>query len=152
LQSVRNVLQAYADRRVFRGFSEVEAPAGTAAFRFVWLMDRPMQLDVDVAKRVLRFKRLLPGVAAGSPLYAELKQFLRRRHADDLPEHRRIDPSRAAARLTSRQGVVSIWLDVPGGQYAYAAKAIVNLVHELFVHLREAWPEYLVENFDAAQE
>ena len=152
LAVVREQLQAYADRGVFRGFSEVKSAEGTAAFKFVWLIDRQMELNVDIPKRLLRFKRLLPGMPAGSPLYAELKEFVRRRHGDALPEHRRIDPRRALARWLSRRGVVSISVEVKDDQYAYGVNRIVNLVHELFVHLRDARPDYLVEHFDAAQE
>jgi hypothetical protein len=43
-------------------------------------------------------------------------------------------------------------VEVKDDQYAYGVNRIVNLVHELFVHLRDAWPDYLVEHFDAAQE
>jgi hypothetical protein len=48
--------------------------------------------------------------------------------------------------------LVSISLKVKKNQYAYAVNRIVNLVHELFVHLRNAHPDYLVEYFDVPQE
>ena len=70
LKVVRENLQAYADRGVFRGFNEVKS----GQFRFVWLVRHQMELSVDTAKHVLRFKQLLPAVPAGSPLYAELKK------------------------------------------------------------------------------
>jgi hypothetical protein len=111
-----------------------------------------MDLDVNLSKRVLRFKRILPGITAGSPLHAEINEFLRRRHGDDLPDHRRIDTRRAAARCTIWQGAVTISLEVKNGDYAYGVNRIVNLVHELFVHLRSAWPEYLVEKLGVPEE
>jgi hypothetical protein len=146
--TVRQNLQAYADRGVFRGFSEVRS----GHFKFVWLIRHEMELSVDTAKHVLRFKQLLPGIPVGSTMYAELKNFIQQRHDRELPEHRRIDRRRAEVSCANRGGFVSISLKVKNNQYAYGVNRIVNLVHELFLHLGEAYPEYLVEHFDVPQE
>jgi hypothetical protein len=148
LNVVRDSLQKYADRGVFRGFSEVKP----GHFRFVWVIHHEMEMVVDRSRALLRFKRLLPGVPARSPLYDELKDFLEARHDVQLPEHRRIDRRRAEVSCVSRGGFVSISLKVKRNEYAYGVNRIVNLVHELFVHLRDAHPEYLTENFDVPQE
>ncbi len=148
LQIVRESLQAYADRGVFRGFSEVKA----GCFTFVWFFHHPMELKVDMAKHELRFKQLLPGIPAKSELYTELKSFLAERHDRQLPEHRRVDRRRAEVACTNRAGAVSLSLKVKNNQYAYGVNRLINLVHELFVHLRNAYPDYLVENFDLPQE
>jgi len=145
---VREALQAYADRGVFRGFSETK----NGQFQFVWVVNHQMELSVDTAKHELRFKRLLPGVPAQSELYRELKNFIRQRYDKELPEHRRIDRRRVEVSCANRGGFVSISLRVKNNQYAYGVNRIVNLVHELFLHLREAHFEYLVENFDVPQE
>lgn len=152
LAVVHDALQAYADRGVLRGFSQLRSSYKAATYKFFWLTQSEMQLSVDVPRRRLRFDRLLPGLPAQSPLYADLKQFLRERRSDALPEHRRIDRRRALARAINRRGVVSIALDVQGNEFAYGVNRTVNLVHELFVHLRDAWPEYLMEHFDAPHE
>jgi hypothetical protein len=148
LSAVRESLQAYADRGVFRGFSEIR----NGRFQFVWVVNHRMELSVDTAKHELRFKQLLPNVPAKSPLYAELKSFIRRRHDRELPEHRRIDLKRAEVSCSNRGGFISVSLKVKNNQYAYGVNRIVNLVHELFLHLRERRPEYLTENFDVPQE
>lgn len=148
LNQVRESLQAYADRGVFRGFSEIKS----GHFSFVWLIRHRMELRVDTTKHTLRFRQLLPGVPADSTMYAELKNFIRRRHDPELPDHRRIDRRRAEASCSNRGGFVSISLKVKSNQYAYGVNKIVNLVHELFLHLRDAHPEYLMENFDVPQE
>jgi hypothetical protein len=148
LNVVRDNLQIYADRGVFRGFSEVK----DGHFRFVWLMRRQMELNVDTSKQMLRFRQLLPGVPASSKMYAELKSFIRQRHDRELPDHRRIDRKRAEVSCTNRGGFVSVSLKVKNNQYAYGVNRVVNLVHELFIHLRDAYPEYMAENFDVPQE
>jgi hypothetical protein len=152
LKVVREILQAYADRAIFLGFSEFKTARGLPAFRFIWLIQHQMELCVDTETHVLRFSRLLPGVPASSTMYVELKRFLHERHDTDLPAHRRIDRRRAEVLCSNRGGNVSISLRVKNNHYAYGVNRIVNLVHELFVYLRDAWPDYLVENFDVPQE
>ncbi len=148
LNLIREKLQAYADRGVFRGFSEGKS----GKFTFVWLINHQMELQADTAKQLLRFRQLLPGVPAKSAMYAELRRFIEQRHDRELPEHRRVDRRRAEVSCSNRAGVVSLTLKVKNNQYAYGVNRIVNLVHELFLHLRESHPEYLVENFDVPQE
>ena len=148
LNVVRERLQTYADRGVFRGFSEVKS----GHFEFVWLIRHQMELSVDPVKHVLRFKQLLPGIPASFGAVRELKGFIRDRHASSLPSHRRVDRRRAEVSCSNRRGYVSVSLTVKNNQYAYGVKRIVNLVHELFLYLRDAHPEYLAENFDVPQE
>ena len=148
LEVVCESLQGYADRGVFRGFSESKP----GQFKFVWLLQHPMELQLDATNQELRFKQLLPGVTARSPLYAELKQFIAARHDRTLPEHRRVDRRRADVTCSNRSGFVSLTLTVKKNQYEYGVNRLVNLVHELFLHLREHHPEYLVENFNVPQE
>jgi hypothetical protein len=116
------------------------------------LVQHQMELSVDTAKHVLRFRQLLSCVPASSTMYADLKRFLQERHDPKLPAHRRVDRRRAEIICSNRGGFVSISLKVKNHQYAYGINRIVNLVHELFVHLRDAFPDYLVENFDVPQE
>ncbi len=148
LSEVRKSLQAYADRGVFRGFHE----SGKGQFSFTWFYHHPLQLTVDVAKHLLKFEQLLPGVPAQSPLYADLKRYVQERHDAALPPHRRVERKLALATCANRRGHVSLSLKVKNNEYAYGINKLVNLVHELFVHLRAAHPEYLVENFDVPQE
>jgi hypothetical protein len=148
LKLVREILQSYADRGIFRGFSEDR----NGHFKFVWLIHHQMELSVDVVKHTLRFSRLLPGIASRSTMYVDLKSFIQRRQDDELPDHRRIDRKRAVVSCTIRGGFVSVSLKVKDHQYAYGVNRIVNLVHELFLHLRNAYPDYLEENFNVPQE
>ena len=145
---IRESLQAYADRGIFRGFSEVKP----GCFKFVWVIHHQMELNVDIPKQELRFKQLLPGVPTGSELSAELKKFIQQKHDLELPEHRRINRQKAEVTTSTRGGFVSLALKVKNQEFAYGVNKIVNLVHELFVYLREVHPDYLVENFDVPQE
>src|SRR5262245_12428825 len=144
LSAVRESLHAYADRGVFRGFSEIK----NGHFQFVWVVNHRMELSVDPAKRELRFKRLLHNVPAKSPLYAELKSFIDRRHDKDLPEHRRVDRKRAEVSCANRGGFVSVSLKVKNNSDAFGGNRIVHFAYGLFLHLRGGRPEYLMEDFD----
>lgn len=149
---VSDHLRHYADRGVFRGFDESRASGGNRVFTFTWLTNRPVKLSFDVANARLTFNRLLPNIPARSGMYADLKRFVLDRHDGELPDHRRIDSRRAEARCSNRNGNVSISLQVKNRQLAYGVNRVVNLVHELFLHLHDAYPEYLSENFDVPQE
>jgi len=147
-KAVRASLEAYASRGVFRGLSV----KSDSEFVFTWLTERPMKFRFDTAKKTMRFRDLLPNVEADSHLYKDVKAFLDERKSDELPQHRRIDSKRAEVALTRRNGSVSLALKVKRSDYDYGVNKIVNLVHDLFVHLHQSHFEYLTENFNVSQE
>src|ERR1051325_8252224 len=100
LNVVREHLQVYADRGIFRGFSEIRS----GQFSFVWLIRHQMELSVDTTKNVIRFKGLLPGIPARSLMYAEVKRFIHQLHDSELPDHRRVDRRRAEVSCSNRLG------------------------------------------------
>jgi hypothetical protein len=38
------------------------------------------------------------------------------------------------------------------GHHAYGANRVVNLVHEVYLHLQSYYPEYLWDNYDVPQD
>jgi hypothetical protein len=150
--TVRSALEDYAKRGVFSGFGQADGPRGKTVFSFVWLHDRPMELSLDPAKGELRFDRILPGVKAGTPLALDLKRLIEKLTSDEVPEYRRVDPERAALACSNRQDHLSVTMKVKRDEYEYAVNRMVNVAHELFVYLRSAWPEYLMEHFDEPEE
>jgi len=150
--AVRAALEDYAKRGVFSGFGQTDAPRGKTVFSFVWLHDRPMELSLDPAKSELRFDRILPGVKAGTPLALDLKRLIEKLTSDEVPQYRRVDPQRAALACSNRQDHLTVTMKVKRDEFEYAVNRMVNVAHELFVHLRSAWPEYLMEYFDEPEE
>src|SRR5215467_3981218 len=110
LRVIRKGLQAYADRGIFRGFSEDDFKHARASFSFQWMTPRRLQFTVDASKGVLTFKHLLPNIETGSIIYKDLKRFLLARYDNSLPRHRRIDKKRAEIVCTNRQGAISLSL------------------------------------------
>src|SRR5262245_26675447 len=95
LAVVTRLLEDYAARGVFRGFSAGEVREGQATFRILWHRNCVFELLFDLDRQELRCPQVLANVPADSAMYRELKEFIKSRHADELPEHRRIDRRQA---------------------------------------------------------
>ena len=152
LALVRQRLQAYADRRVFSGFSEGRPVAGRHRFRFSWLGTEPLTLDYTPSSGTFVFRALLPNVPARSRLFSDLDAFVAGRASTRLPEHRRIDRRRARVRCVAARGAVSLEMVATRNFHDYGVNRVVNLVHEVFLYLQEHRPEYLWTNFAAPEE
>lgn len=148
--AVRKLLEGYAARGVFRGFSAGAVRGGKATFKVVWHRSRVFDLVFDCEAATLRCPQVLANIPADSPMYRELKEFIKSRHADDLPEHRRTDRRKAQVQPYNRQGSVSLVLRIKDGDCEYGARKLIHLIHEIFVtFLADGnYLEYLVEVFD----
>lgn len=150
IESVAESLESYARRGVFRGFSRGPARHGKITFKMMWHRDRLFEVEFDSNKNTLRFPLVLPNVPARSSMYKEFKEFLKSRQADELPEHRRIDKSRAQIKPFNRGGSVSLTLKFEKDEHEYGTSKIINLVHEIYmVFLYDGrYLDYMIENFD----
>jgi|SRR5579859_1561404 len=141
-------LKTYAQRGVFRSFSQTRAEGSQTEFRFYWLWDLPFHLSFDGKRKALSFKNLLPGIPAESELNAKLKAFIKSRCSGDQPQHRRLDPERIEVRSSNLRGKVSLTFLVVEEDYQYGVKKALNLVNELLVgFLNVHFPEYMVQHF-----
>ena len=150
IEAVAEALEHYARRGVFRGFSRGTVQKGRAHFRMIWHRDRAFDFVLDLDKHTIRFPVVLPKVPANSAMYQELKAFIKSRHSDELPTHRRIDSRKAQVQASNRAGNVSLTLRVNHGDYAYGTRQLIHLVHEIFMTflLDGRYYEYMVETFD----
>jgi hypothetical protein len=144
---VTAILEGYAERAVFRGFSAHPARGGKATYRMVWHYDRSFEMALDVPERTLRFAEVLPGVPARSAMYRELRAFLKARQSAETPEHRRVNPAKARLTSTNQRGAVSLKLTVKDGDFDYATGKMIHIVHEIFMVFLVDGPyyEYMVE-------
>lgn len=147
VELVTGILEGYAEKAVFRGFSAHPKRGGKAAYQMVWHYDRRFELLLDVPNKTLRFPSLLPGVPARSPMYRDLQAFVKERTSGDLPEHRSITPAKARAALGNERGVVSLTLTVRDHDFEYGARKLIQLAHEIFLVFLVDGPyfEYTVE-------
>lgn len=150
IEQVSGILDGYASRGVFRGFANGPVRNGTARFKLLWHRNRFFDFILDVPKRALRIAVVLPAVPADSSMYAEFKQFVESRHAEDLPAHRRIDVKKARVRCVNRGGNASLTLTVVDGDYAYGTRKLIQLVHEVYMIFLIDGPylEYMVAAFE----
>jgi hypothetical protein len=146
------VLQAYAERGVFKDYRATGGRNEVTHFDFDWLYGQPFSLNCDPKHQRLTLSDLLPAIKGDSMMYGELKAFLKGRAEADVPEHRRIDPELATLTPRLREGVVSLELTLTGGDYEYATRKLVNLAHETFLFLSEYWADYMWENFELNME
>jgi hypothetical protein len=153
LAVVSGQLQAYAQRGVFRSFSQTRAESRVAEFSFYWLWNLPFHLSFDGKRKTLSFKKLLPGVLAGSELNTQLKAFIKDCCSNDQPEHRRLDPKRISIRYSNLRGNVSVTFLVLENEYVYGVKKALHLVNEIFVSfLNVHFPEYMAQHFGRPEE
>jgi len=147
-------MEDYARRGVFRGFHALPARKGVAAFRMIWHRDRVFDLIVDTEKKTLRIPVVLPAVPSRSPLYKDFKVFVESHHAASLPDHRRIERSKARVRCANRSSNVCLTMTVRDGDYDYALQRLIHLVHETFLLFLTSGPyrDYMVEQLGAEAE
>ena len=148
LQRVTAILQQYADRGVFRGFSSAPARDGKAAFKIVWHRNQTFDLIVDTRRATMSFPALLRDFDAS--MTRELSVFVASRQSKDLPEHRRVDPKKAVLRCSRRAGDAGLTLALKSGDAEYGIRKLIHLVHEIFLtFLSEGrYYEYQVKTFD----
>ena len=144
------ILEGYANRGVFRGFSRGPVRAGKASFKMLWHRDRFFDLILDPSRKTLRFPIVLPDVPSKSSMNREYKEFVRSRSEASLPAHRRIDPTKAIVQLSNRAGNIGLTVTVKGADYEYATRKLIHLVHETFmVFLYDGrYYDYMIETFD----
>ena len=147
---VAEILEGYANRGVFRGFSRGPVRGGKAGFKMLWHRDRFFDLALDPRRKTMTFPVVLPQVPATSPMNREYREFVKSRSDRGLPGHRRIDPKKAVVEPFNRGGNVGLRITVKAGAYEYATRKLIHLVHETFlVFLYDGrYYDYLIETFD----
>jgi hypothetical protein len=149
-ETVSEILQEYARRGVFRGFSRAPDRRGHAVFKIVWHRGSSFDLVYDPKENSLRCPCVLPNIPANSNMYRDLKLFIRHRVSDDLPDHRRIDRRLATAAISNRRGIVSVALTANSGDCQYVTRKLVHLMHEIYMTflLDGKYFDYVVETFN----
>lgn len=144
------ILETYAQRGVFRGFSRGPVRGGRAHFKVLWHRDQLFEIVLDLNRSTIGFSSVLPQVPGRSAMYREFREYVASRQSDSLPDHRRIDPAKAAAKCSNRAGDATVSLAVVGGDYGYAVRKLIHLVHEIYLDflVDGRYYDYLVETFN----
>lgn len=111
-----------------------------------------MRVAYEPSTETVTFVNVLPAVTRASSLLATVEELIRQQSARSRPAHRRLDRRRADMCCVHRRGAVSVVVRVAGANHPYAVTRGVNLIHEMFLLLREHYPEYLAEVFGMGDE
>jgi hypothetical protein len=144
---VAEILRGYAERGLFRGFAAKPSRSRRWTFNVLWHYNRQYPLVLDLAARTLSFTGLLPGIAARSPMVAELREFLRPLGTEEIPAHRRVDSDLGHLALQAHRGALTLAMAVKGNEYEYCTRKLVHVAHEIFMVFLWDGPyyEYRVE-------
>jgi len=147
---IGDLLEAYAGRGVFSGFSRREGRAGNAEFRLRWHRDQLFQWVWNEARQTLRISCILPAVPAKSAMYRDFRAWLKSRQDDALPDHRRCDGGKIGLRTYNRGGDVALTLRVLDGDVDYAVQKLVSLVNEVYLDFLSSglYFDWLLETFE----
>jgi len=147
---VGDTLEHYAQRGFFRGYSRISESSGKALFRIRWHHEKFFDIQYDVKTNTIKFPVLLPEIPSDSDMYKSFKKFVKARQADTLPDHRRIEVSKAQVKTLNRKGNVTLSLKLLDDDIEYGAKKIVHLAHEVFMDflMDGLYYDYLVDVFD----
>ncbi len=129
---VATILQGYADKAIFRGYNKGKPSNGRVVHRLLWHREQVFELVMDTRRKTLHFPALLPKVPVKSEMYRAFQAFLREIASKERPTHRQIDPKKAKITCANRRGNVSLTLTVRDGDYEYAVRKLIALVHEIF--------------------
>jgi hypothetical protein len=149
-QHVGDLLQAFAERGVFRGFSRQRETRQQGEFRVRWHRDQVFQWGYDRRRRSIRVASVLPAVPPGSAMDRDFRQWLRARQDRALPAHRRYDPARLGLRAYNRGGEVTLTVRVLDDDMDYGVRRTVSLVNEIYLDFINRGPyfDWLLETFE----
>ena len=149
-EQIAVLLEGYAARGVFRGFSCGVPVAGRETFKMLWHRDQQFQLEVNMQAKTLRFPLVLPQVPAKSSMYREFRQFVTEQQAEGRLEHRRIDPAKVKIACSNRAGNVGLTITAIDGDLEYSIRKLIGLVQEIYmVFLYDGrYYDYMIEIFD----
>ena len=149
---VAAVLQSFAERAVFRGFSQGGTRGPRTTFKMLWHRDRNFELVVDSTRGTLTFPCVLPEVPARSSMDREFREWVAGRQSDELPEHRRIDSRKCSLACTSKKGEMGVVLTLAGAEpdWDYGTRKLIALVHEVYLTFLNdgRYYTYLIDTFD----
>ncbi len=146
---VRQTLESYAKRGIFRAYGEQPCEGGQSQFSFRWHMDATFHVAYSPSRLELLFSDVLPKIPSRSSMYRALRAFVEAHTSPTLPEHRRTDPRKVGVTVTNRHGMVSLVVALKDAHLEYGVRKAVNLIHELFVEFlrNPAYFDYMVEHF-----
>ncbi len=143
-----DLLENYASRGIFRGFSRGAATASRASYKIVWHRSQEFELIFDVRKASLRMPSVLPAV--GPAMFEHLSSWIAEQQSAETLEHRRIDSAKARVECAMRGKDAALTVTAVDGDVEYAVRKLIHLVHEIYLSFLHdgRYYDYLIETFN----
>lgn len=128
---VDGILRSYAERGVFTGYARLKHSTSSAQYRIRWYFSRPMDVLLDRKRQAISLPDFLPSVDLQPVLARDLRAFLR--GMADLPEHRRLDETRAELSLRRKGNALTLAVRSLDGDLDYACRKLVHIANEVLL-------------------
>ncbi len=147
---VGDILEEYAARGVFQGFSRQQAGQKRGLYRVQWHRRQLFEITYDGVKKTLRISCVLPQVPARSSMYKEFKRWLTTRQDAALPDHRRCDAGKVQLKTYNRGGDIALTLQMLDDDLEYSVRKLVSLVNEIYLDFLSSglYFDWLIEIFN----
>src|SRR5579871_443147 len=142
---VDGILRTYAEKGVFKGYARLKHSASAAQYRIRSFYSRPMDVSLNRKRQTVSLPDFLPSIDLDPALARDLRAFLRQ--MSDLPEHRRLDETRAQLTLRRKGNALTLAVRSLDGDLEYACRKLVHIANEvLLVFLSShAYDQYKIE-------
>ena len=143
-RGIRDALVQHCERGVLSDFSAGKLRLGRMTFTVACNAGRSYRLLLDVDAGTLKLSGLLPDVSERSPLFKELKNFLRPFTTAQVSPLLRVDPSKGEIHLLPEGAGAVLSVIVKNSEYEHCTRRLVSLADEVRrVFLQES--NYAVE-------
>ena len=128
---VDGILRGYAEKGVFKGYARLEHSASVARYRIRWFYSQPMDVTLDRKRQTIALPEFLPRVDVDPAMVRHLRAFLKL--MSDLPEHRRLDETRAQLTLRRKGDALTLSVRSLDGDLDYATRKLVHIANEILL-------------------
>ncbi len=125
------ILRTYAEKGVFTGYARLKHSTSAAQYRIRWFYSRPMDVSLDRKRQTISLPEFLPSVDLQPVLVRDLRAFLR--GMSELPEHRRLDETRAELSLRRKGNALTLAVRSLDGDLEYACRKLVHIANEVLL-------------------
>jgi len=128
---VDDILRGYAQKGVFQGYAALSHTAGVARYRIRWFHGQVIDVTLDRKRQTIALVDLLPAVDVEPALTPNLRAFLKQ--LSDMPEHRRLDETRARLTLRRKENALTLSVRSLDGDLDYACRKLVHIANEILL-------------------
>jgi len=125
------ILSGYAQKGVLKGYARLGHTPAFARYRIRWFYDQAIDVTFDRKRHVIALVDVLPSVDIEPSLQKNLRAFLKR--FADMPEHRRVDETRAELTLRRKGNALTLAIRSLDGDLDYACRKLIHIANEVLL-------------------